>query len=181
MKVTDGSGKEVSYTYDKADNLQNITYPDGTEVSYEYDLNDNLVKVTDRDGKVTEYKHDALNRVTETIRANGTKTVVSYDAEDHVTKLVNTCGTCGEVISSYEYQYNERGYIIAESAAELEAGTRKTPSFYDWYNWGGQKLKEDSKCCHEEKTIKTSRNYEYDGNVDVPSAPVRFLAAVPYE
>lgn len=24
-------------------------------------------------------------------------------------------------------------------------------------------------------------NYEYDGNVDVPSAPVRFLAAVPYE
>lgn len=164
VKVTDGSGKEVSYTYDKADNLQNITYPDGTEVSYEYDLNDNLVKVTDRDGKVTEYKHDALNRVTETIRANGTKTVVSYDAEDHVTKLVNTCGTCGEVISSYEYQYNERGYIIAESAAESEAGTRKTPSFYDWYNWGGQKLKEDSKCCHEEKTIKTSRNYEYDGN-----------------
>lgn len=164
-KVTSGSKKDVSYVYDDADNLQAIVYPDGTKVSYEYDLNDNLVKLTDRNGKVTTYKHDALNRVTEVIRSNGTKTEVSYDAEDHITKIVNTCGSCGKVISTYEYKYNDQGYVVGETATELEAGTRKTPSWEDWYNWGGTK-KETSKadCEHQEKEIQTTRIYEYDDN-----------------
>ena len=132
-KVTNGSGKEASYIYDEADNLAAVVYPDGTWVSYEYDLNDNIVKVTDREGKVTEYTHDALNRVTGTVRPNGTRTEVTYDAEDHVTKLVNICGDCGEVISSYEYAYNAQGYIVSETATELEAGSRKDPGWDEWY------------------------------------------------
>ena len=164
-KVTSGSKKDVSYVYDDADNLQAIVYPDGTKVSYEYDLNDNLVKLTDRNGKVTTYKHDALNRVTEVIRSNGTKTEVSYDAEDHITKIVNTCGSCGKVISTYEYKYNDQGYVVGETATELEAGTRKTPSWEDWYNWGGTKKETDKADCeHQEKEIQTTRTYEYDDN-----------------
>ena len=164
-KVTSGSKKDVSYVYDDADNLQAIVYPDGTKVSYEYDLNDNLVKLTDRNGKVTTYKHDALNRVTEVIRSNGTKTEVSYDAEDHITKIVNTCGSCGKVISTYEYKYNDQGYVVGETATELEAGTRKTPSWEDWYNWGDtQKETDKADCEHQEKEIQTTRTYEYDDN-----------------
>ena len=164
-KVTSGSKKDVSYVYDDADNLQAIVYPDGTKVSYEYDLNDNLVKLTDRNGKVTTYKHDALNRVTEVIRSNGTKTEVSYDAEDHITKIVNTCGSCGKVISTYEYKYNDQGYVVGETATELEAGTRKTPSWEDWYNWGNtQKETDKADCEHQEKEIQTTRTYEYDDN-----------------
>ncbi len=163
-KVRDGSGNVVNYVYDEAENLQEIVYPDGAKVIYAYDLNDNLTKVTDRKGKGTEYKYDVLSRVTEVIRPNGTKTVVSYDAEDHVTKLVNTCGICGKEMSSYEYKYNDQGYIVGETAVELEAGTRKEPSWKDWYNWGGQKVMEESKCCHEEKTVKANRTYEYDDN-----------------
>lgn len=164
-KVTSGSKKDVSYVYDDADNLQAIVYPDGTKVSYEYDLNDNLVKLTDRNGKVTTYKHDALNRVTEVIRSNGTKTEVSYDAENHITKLVNTCGSCGKVISTYEYKYNDQGYVVGETATELEAGTRKTPSWEDWYNWGDtQKETDKADCEHQEKEIQTTRTYEYDDN-----------------
>ena len=164
-KVTSGSKKDVSYVYDDADNLQAIVYPDGTKVSYEYDLNDNLVKLTDRNRKVTTYKHDALNRVTEVIRSNGTKTEVSYDAEDHITKIVNTCGSCGKVISTYEYKYNDQGYVVGETATELEAGTRKTPSWEDWYNWGDtQKETDKADCEHQEKEIQTTRTYEYDDN-----------------
>ena len=156
---------DVSYVYDDADNLQAIVYPDGTKVSYEYDLNDNLVKLTDRNGKVTTYKHDALNRVTEVIRSNGTKTEVSYDAEDHITKIVNTCGSCGKVISTYEYKYNDQGYVVGETATELEAGTRKTPSWEDWYNWGDTQNETDKADCeHQEKETQTTRTYEYDDN-----------------
>lgn len=162
-KVTSGSKKDVSYVYDDADNL--IVYPDGTKISYEYDLNDNLVKLTDRNRKVTTYKHDALNRVTEVTRSNGTKTEVSYDAEDHITKIVNTCGSCGKVISTYEYKYNDQGYVVGETATELEAGTRKTPSWEDWYNWGDtQKETDKADCEHQEKEIQTTRTYEYDDN-----------------
>ena len=164
-KVTSGSKKDVSYVYDDADNLQAIVYPDGTKISYEYDLNDNLVKLTDRNRKVTTYKHDALNRVTEVTRSNGTKTEVSYDAEDHITKIVNTCGSCGKVISTYEYKYNDQGYVVGETATELEAGTRKTPSWEDWYNWGDtQKETDKADCEHQEKEIQTTRTYEYDDN-----------------
>ena len=109
--------------------------------------------------------HDALNRVTEVIRSNGTKTEVSYDAEDHITKIVNTCGSCGKVISTYEYKYNDQGYVVGETATELEAGTRKTPSWEDWYNWGDtQKETDKADCEHQEKEIQTTRTYEYDDN-----------------
>ena len=163
--MTSGSKKDVSYVYDDADNLQAIVYPDGTKISYEYDLNDNLVKLTDRNRKVTTYKHDALNRVTEVIRSNGTKTEVSYDAEDHITKIVNTCGSCGKVISTYEYKYNDQGYVVGETATELEAGTRKTPSWEDWYNWGDTQNETDKADCeHQEKETQTTRTYEYDDN-----------------
>ena len=109
--------------------------------------------------------HDALNRVTEVVRSNGTKTEVSYDAEDHITKLVNTCGSCGKVISTYEYKYNDQGYVVGETATELEAGTRKTPSWEDWYNWGDtQKETDKADCEHQEKEIQTTRTYEYDDN-----------------
>lgn len=121
--------------------------------------------MTDRNGKVTTYKHDALNRVTEVVRSNGTKTEVSYDAEDHITKIVNTCGSCGKVISTYEYKYNDQGYVVGETATELEAGTRKTPSWEDWYNWGDtQKETDKADCEHQEKEIQTTRTYEYDDN-----------------
>ena len=103
--------------------------------------------------------------MTEVIRSNGTKTEVSYDAEDHITKLVNTCGSCGKVISTYEYKYNDQGYVVGETATELEAGTRKTPSWEDWYNWGDtQKETDKADCEHQEKEIQTTRTYEYDDN-----------------
>ena len=109
--------------------------------------------------------HDALNRVTEVISSDGTKTEVSYDAEDHITKIVNTCGSCGKVISTYEYKYNDQGYVVGETATELEAGTRKTPSWEDWYNWGDtQKETDKADCEHQEKEIQTTRTYEYDDN-----------------
>ena len=78
---------------------------------------------------------------------------------------MNTCGSCGKVISTYEYKYNDQGYVVGETATELEAGTRKTPSWEDWYNWGDtQKETSKADCEHQEKEIQTTRTYEYDDN-----------------
>ena len=78
---------------------------------------------------------------------------------------MNTCGSCGKVISTYEYKYNDQGYVVGETATELEAGTRKTPSWENWYNWGDtQKETDKADCEHQEKEIQTTRTYEYDDN-----------------
>lgn len=78
---------------------------------------------------------------------------------------MNTCGSCGKVISTYEYKYNDQGYVVGETATELEAGTRKTPSWEDWYNLGDtQKETDKADCEHQEKEIQTTRTYEYDDN-----------------
>ena len=55
--------------------------------------------------------------------------------------------------------------LVSETATELEAGTRKTPSWEDWYNWGDtQKETDKADCEHQEKEIQTTRIYEYDDN-----------------
>ncbi|MDE7224421.1 MAG: RHS repeat protein [Acetatifactor sp.] len=80
----------MTYTYDGADNLAAITYPDGTKVSYEFDLNDNLIKATGREGLVTAYVYDAINRVTEIHRPNGISIYSNfYDSSNSVTELTN--------------------------------------------------------------------------------------------
>lgn len=173
-KVTDVSGKAVSYVYDEADNLQEIAYPDGTKVAYEYDLNDNLIKVTDREGAVTEFKHDALNRLTETIRPNEIKTLMTYDAMDHVTQLKTICTGCGETISTYAYTYNPQGYIIKEKATESLAGY----VYDDKHDGKHEDGKHDSEYPHGNKhngkhdkdgenairVVTSERSYEYDDN-----------------
>ena len=58
-----------------------------------------------------------------------------------------------------------REVLVGETATELEAGTRKTPSWEDWYNWGDtQKETDKADCEHQEKEIQTTRTYEYDDN-----------------
>ena len=62
----------------------------------------------------------------------------------------------GKVISTYEYKYNDQGYVVGETATELEAGTRKTPSWEDWYNWGDtQKETDKADCEHQEPQVFT--------------------------
>ncbi|MEY8410480.1 RHS repeat-associated core domain-containing protein [Lachnospiraceae bacterium 62-26] len=139
-KITQPNGGEYSYTYDEAGRLKSMTSPLGYQKNFSYDAADNVVKETDSLKGVNLYTYDRLHRM-----------VSSTNALD---------GT-----SHYKYdRYGNLLYVTAENSAELEAGTRKTPSFSGWYNWGGQKIKEDAECCHEEKTVRTSRTYEYDGN-----------------
>ena len=116
--VKDSAGQTVTYTYDERGNVTAIGYPDGTAVTYEYDLNNNLTKVTDRNGESTTYEYDALNRMVATYRPNYLATYVTYDELDHITKLETIHMVTGRLAASYEYIYNEEGYITKEIVKE---------------------------------------------------------------
>ena len=116
--VKDSAGEKVTYTYDEAGNLASIGYSDGTSVNYGYDLNGNLTSVTDRDGAITRYEYDGLNRMVATIRPNYVNTYVTYDALDHIEKLTTINVITGRTLSTYEYTYNEEGYVVSETATE---------------------------------------------------------------
>ncbi|MCM1097632.1 MAG: DNRLRE domain-containing protein [Ruminococcus flavefaciens] len=114
----EGSGDTIGYTYNEADDLAAITYPDSTKVLYEYDLNGNLTKVTGRRGEVTTYEYDALNRPVAEHRPNGISTYKTYNARNQIVELTNQCDDCGWVLGHYVYTYDNRGYIVAEHAEE---------------------------------------------------------------
>ena len=173
-KAKDSAGQTVTYAYSESGNLQEMGYPDGTKVTYEYDLNDNLTKITDRQGAVTEYQYDVLNRMVKTIRPNEIVTDVTYDALDHITKLVTSCTGCEEVLSTYEYTYNDQGYIVSEKATESLAGY----VYDDKHDGKHEDGKHDSEYPHGNKhngkhdkdgtnairVVTTERSYEYDEN-----------------
>ena len=109
-----------------------------------------------------------------TIRPNEIVTDVTYDALDHITKLVTSCAGCGEVLSTYEYTYNDQGYIISEKATESLAGYL----YDDKHDGKHEDGKHDSEYPHGNKhyskhdkdgtnairVVTTERTYEYDEN-----------------
>lgn len=164
-------GDTVTYTYDGADNLAAITYPDGTKVSYKYDLNDNLIKVTDREGLVTAYVYDAINRVTEIHRPNGISTYNTYNEADQITELSNICDDCGWVVSRYAYTYDARGFIVEEKAVESLAGyayddkhdgKHEDGRHDDLYPHGNKHSKHDKDATFAYQIIETDRTFTYD-------------------
>ena len=118
ISAKDSAGQTITYAYDGRGNITEIGYPDGTKVTYTYDLSDNLTKVTDRNGESTTYTYDALNRLTATYRPNYLATYVTYDKQDNITKLETIHTVTGRVTASYEYTYNEEGYITEEKVKE---------------------------------------------------------------
>ena len=109
-----------------------------------------------------------------TIRPNEIVTDVTYDALDHITKLVTSCAGCEEVLSTYEYTYNDQGYIVSEKATESLAGY----VYDDKHDGKHEDGKHDSEYPHGNKhdgkhdkdgtnairVVTTERTYEYDEN-----------------
>ncbi|MCK0088962.1 DNRLRE domain-containing protein [[Clostridium] symbiosum] len=171
-QVKNGSGQTTSYAYDGADQLASITYPDGKTVSYEYDKNDNITKVTGRDGGVTTYVYDAINRVTEIHRPNGVSTYNSFNARDQITSMVNKCDDCGWVVSQYDYTYDDRGFIVGETALESlyayawddkHDGRHEDGRHDDKYPHGNRhNNKHDKDAKDNYQIVETKRSFEYD-------------------
>ena len=171
-KVTTGSGEITTYQYGVNDLLETLTYPDGKSVHYEYDKNDNLTQVTDRTGAVTTYVYDAINRITEIHRPNGISTYNTYNARDQIVTLKNICDGCGWVVSQYDYTYDDRGFIVGETALESlygyawddkHDGKHENGRHDDQFPHGGQHTnKHDKDGEYNFQIVETKRTFTYD-------------------
>ena len=171
-KVTTGSGETTTYQYGVNDLLETLTYPDGKSVHYEYDKNDNLTQVTDRTGAVTTYVYDAINRITGIHRPNGISTYNTYNARDQIVTLKNICDGCGWVVSQYDYIYDDRGFIVGETALESlygyawddkHDGKHENGRHDDEFPHGGQHTnKHDKDGEYNFQIVETKRTFTYD-------------------
>ena len=133
ISATNSSGK-TSFTYDSADELTEVTYPNGTylkftyyaggqrkqmvdqtgfTVNYQYDAVGHLSELTDGNGNlIVKYTYDAAGNLVRKDMGNGTYTKYGYDLAGDLTSIVNDESN-GTVISSYDYVYDDQGDPIS--------------------------------------------------------------------
>ncbi|MBV1881333.1 MAG: hypothetical protein KUG82_06850 [Pseudomonadales bacterium] len=84
----DPNNFEVQYSYDQANNLSQMTYPDGKTLSYSYDNLDRIAGISiDWLGKSATPTYDAGSRLTRLDNFNDTYTTFSYDDANRLTSL----------------------------------------------------------------------------------------------
>lgn len=190
-------GNRVSYDYDVLNSLVEKAYEDGEgnavnegvvygydvlgrrvsmmdrsgDSSYEYDGLGRITKVTAGSGEATTYVYDAINRVTEIHRPNGVNTYNTYNARDQIVSMVNRCDECEWIVSRYDYTYDDRGFIVAEDAAESlyayawdDKHDGKHESWHDdLFPHGNKHInKHDKDGIYNFQIIETKRAFTYD-------------------
>jgi len=88
---TDAQGWTVSYGYDTADRVTEITYPDGTTDQYAWDKLD-LAAFQDRQGHVWNYAHDADRRLAAITDPLGDATQFGYWENGRLASLTDANG-----------------------------------------------------------------------------------------
>jgi len=107
-KTADNWGLTIRYEYDMAGNRTKMIDPDGGETTYVYDGNNRLVQLTNPLGETTLFTYDPAGRLLEQRNHNGTYSTYQYDDANRLTSLLNR-KSGGEVLTSYEYEYNKNG------------------------------------------------------------------------
>ena len=137
ISVTDASGS-IDMTYDSANRLTEISYPNGQLLKYTYNAGGQLtqmvdqtgfaenyayntlgqlVNVTDAGGNlIVRYSYDLAGQLVGEVRGNGTYTTYAYDADGNVLTLVNFAPNAS-VNSSFTYTYNALDLVTSMTTA----------------------------------------------------------------
>jgi RHS repeat-associated protein len=112
---TDAGGNTISYAYDPAGNLSQLTYPDGRRVSYTYDAANRLAQIRDWADRLTSYSYDADGRVTAIAFPNGASRRMEYDIAGRLARRRDLDGG-DQTIIDYRYHYDAAGQVLVEQA-----------------------------------------------------------------
>ncbi|MGA2699488.1 MAG: Ig-like domain repeat protein [Isosphaeraceae bacterium] len=129
LTATNAQGT-TTFTYNAANKLTSVAYPNGLSLSYNYDAAGRQTSITDQSGyteklvydsagrlsEVTDgsenvlvaYTYDAAGRVIDQVNANGTSTTTSYNANGQISEIDNL-GSGGTVLSKFAYTYDANG------------------------------------------------------------------------
>lgn len=110
IQITYPDGKTISYAYDPAGNLTQVTYPDGTAINYILNRLNRIIQIQHSGlGIIDQYIYDSLGRrVTKTLN-NNTYTTYTYDDSNNLLSLINKKND-NTIISSYGYTYDSNNY-----------------------------------------------------------------------
>lgn len=113
------NGRSLSYTYDGAGNRLSMVNQDGEGTFYSYDSAGRLLSVSDDNGVLTSYTYNDASQVTLESNRNGTETEYQYDGAGRQAAIINRDGD-GNTSSSFVYEYDVLGRRIS---SENEDGT----------------------------------------------------------
>ncbi len=133
VSMTDSTGT-TTFTFDSADRLTKVTYPNGSFLAYTYNSVGQRIQMTDQTGYTVNYQYDALGRLTKLTDAsgnlivsytydaagrlsskqfgNGTVCNYTYDAVGNVLSIVNLAPDGKTVQSSYVYTYDSQNLPV---------------------------------------------------------------------
>lgn len=95
----DPLGRRTVFTFDAANRLVKIDFPDGTSVSFTRDFRGNVLTLTDQNGRVTSYTYDLAGNMTKFKRPDNTEVTLVRDAIGRVTSRTDERGNS----TTYEY------------------------------------------------------------------------------
>jgi RHS repeat-associated protein len=122
----------TALTYDAANRITKIEYPNGRSLSYTYDAAGNRTAMTDQDGKAQFYQYDAAGRLVNLSNNNGTLVSYSYDAAGNLIREDNGNGT------ATTYSYDAAGRLL--EIFNLDAAGNENSRIIYSYDSAGQRI-----------------------------------------
>ena len=102
----------VSYQYDNANRVTQLTYPDGSQVQRAYTVRNELQQVWDGATSQASRVYDNAGRLTSTLYGNGLTETRSYIANDNLTASISIPGV---INFAYQYDANKRKTVEQDS------------------------------------------------------------------
>lgn len=122
-KITDSTGKVISYAYDAVGNRTKMVTPDGRTITYSYDKAGRLTNILD--GGIFTFDYDGLGRRSSLEYPNGDMTSYGYDKDGRLASLVQK-NAKGAIIASNSYTLDKIGNRFSNTSQD-----RSTSYTYD--------------------------------------------------
>ncbi|WP_035081231.1 putative Ig domain-containing protein, partial [Aphanizomenon flos-aquae] len=107
--VSYGGTRSLSFSYDAGGRRSQMVDQDGFATNYSYDSVGRLKQLTDKDAKsIVSYSYNTLGQLSREDNGNGTYTTYSYDDAGQALSIVNYKPD-NSINSRYDYTYNQLG------------------------------------------------------------------------
>jgi YD repeat-containing protein len=156
--IVQGSDVVTSYTYDKHDNLTQVTDPNGNATAYAWDDFRRMKSQTSPVSGTTSYQYDPAGNLTFSTDANTATTTRTYDALNRVLTAGSTRGSNNETVT-YAYDDPNPDYF----------GKGRLATMTDPSGAASYKYERHGLLRREEKLVGTTpyvTSYTYDANAN---------------